>query len=64
MYLQLLVPVQKAIVLKESSGHLLVNAIFSVSEGAAWLDPGIAQMVLKYTRQGATGEKKSGKTVS
>lgn len=38
--------------LKESSGKLLASAIFSVSEGAAWLDPGIARMVLQSTREG------------
>lgn len=38
--------------LKESSGKLLSSAIFSVSEGAAWLDPGIARMVLESTRDG------------
>ena len=38
--------------LKESSGGLLTSAILSVSEGAAWLDPGIARMVLESTREG------------
>lgn len=32
--------------LKESSQQLLVNAIMAVSQGAAWLDPGIARLVL------------------
>ena len=45
--------------LKESSGHLLVNAIVSVSQGAAWLDPGIAQMVLKATRPRKGDSRKS-----
>lgn len=38
--------------LKESSGGLLTSAILSVAEGAAWLDPGIARMVLESTREG------------
>ena len=38
--------------LKESSGGLLTSAILSVSEGAAWLDPGIARMVRESTREG------------
>lgn len=38
--------------LKESSGGLLIKAILSVAEGAAWLDPGIARMVLESTREG------------
>lgn len=38
--------------LKESSGGLLTKAILSVAEGAAWLDPGIARMVLESTREG------------
>ncbi|MBI1269038.1 response regulator [bacterium] len=38
--------------LKDSSGGLLTSAILSVSEGAAWLDPGIARMVLESTREG------------
>lgn len=46
--------------LKESSGHLLVNAIVSVSEGAAWLDPGIAQLVLKTAKAGKIKDMSSG----
>lgn len=38
--------------LKESSGHLLTSAIYSIFEGAAWLDPGIARMVLDATQEG------------
>lgn len=49
--------------LKETTAQQLVMAIRAVSEGAAWLDPGIASRVLKSIGDG-TREKEEDKTQS